>query len=97
MLPFTINVAPLILSLFTSFGILFHDTHMGQAFMNTTVSGYVSEPMLRGEQHTHTETMAENLGRISSTQPRLQTRFTDEKKYISPKKVFLNTTFDGLS
>jgi hypothetical protein len=99
MLPFTINLAPLVLSLFTGVGVLFHDTHLDRALITAPVSGYVAsnEASLRGDDHVHTETVTENLGHLNSAQPRLQTRFTDEKKYLTPRKASLNTTFDGLS
>jgi hypothetical protein len=100
MLPFTINLAPLLLTLVTSFGILMHDARVDRAFASSApISGYVSntENILRNDDHPHTETVIQNLRDATSGQPQLQTRFTDEKKYISPRKVFYNTTFDDLN
>ena len=100
MLPFTINFTPLLLTIVTGLGILTHDSRVDRAFISSApVSGYVtnSENILRNDDHTHTETVVENLRNLSTNQPRLQTRFTDEKKYLTPRKVFLNTTFDDLS
>ena len=99
MLPFTIKITPLFLSLITSFGLLLHDTHMDKTLASAPVTGYVAshETSRRSEDHVHTETVSENLHRLNSTQARLNTRFTDEKKYLTPKRLYFNTTFDGAS
>ncbi len=96
MLPFTINLVPVILSLLTGFSILLHDSRVDRVFSAVPVTGYVSsESALRGEDHIHTETKKNTISRVSvNGSPSLNSRFTDEKKYLTPKKVFHNTTFD---
>ena len=93
----SIKLAPLFLTLLTGFGILLHDTRLSKAFEAVPTQGFVNQISLRGEDHLHTETVVEHVQRSTDGQPRLQTRFTDEKKYLTPRKVFLNTTFDDLN
>ncbi len=98
MSPFPIKLLPVLLSLLTGFGILLHDTRLNKAFEALPGSSYVnSQSTLRGSgnDHIHTETVGESLQRASAAQPLLQSRFTDEKKYLTPRRVFLNTTSDG--
>ena len=98
MSPFIIKLSPLFLTLLTSFGILLHDTRLSKAFEAVPSSGYVNTQVaIRGDDHVHTENITNFVQRESNSQPRLNTRFTDEKKYLTPRKVFLNTTFDGLT
>jgi len=102
MSPFTFattSISSLLLTLITGLGVVIHDTQTDRALVRALTpptEGYIapSDASLRTDnQHTHTETIADNLRNATAAQSRLQTRVTD-KKYITPKKIYMSTTFD---
>lgn len=102
MLASTIKPLVLLLTLVTGIGVLVHDTHVDKASTialtaPVVVAGYGlahSVEFKTNDPHTHVERASESLRRIVTAQPRLHTRFTDEKKYISPKKLPFQTSKD---
>ena len=103
MLAATIKPLALIFTLATGIGVLVHDTHIDKASVVAmsapaaivTTYGLAHVADFKGnDPHTHTETATENLKRMVTAQPRLHTRFADEKKYLTPKKTILNTGDD---
>src|SRR3546814_8642700 len=96
----TLNSLPILLTLVTGFGVMIHDTQLDHATVTaltatsaaaahsgaTSLSG--APDMRLSDQHVHTETIHLNqTHRATNTDPRLQTRDTDIKKYLSTKKL----------
>lgn len=97
----TIKPLALAFTIATGLGVLIHDTHLDKASKVALSApiviasyGLAHSVDLKGTEHTHTETMAENLKRMVAGQPRIHTRFADEKKYVTPKKSINNTRDD---
>lgn len=103
-----INPASLIITLVTGFSVLVHDTKIDKATVTAMSApaivavGYTAaaatyaahEMRITADPHVHVETATENLRRMVADQPRLQTRLTDDKKYLNTKKAFLGNTAD---
>ncbi len=91
MFPILLNPIPLILTISTAFGVLVHDAQLNHVVAAASVPaisvGYVAASDLVhkfADQHTHVERM--NMGRTTSSEPSIQPRNNDEKKYVSQKK-----------
>lgn len=100
-----LNITPLLFTIFTGFGVVVHDTQIDHAAVTaiTSVGAVVVAahstlnvlPDLRPtDQHTHAESVkvTQTLRTLNGLEPRLQTRFNEEKKYIGPKKLIFNTS-----
>lgn len=100
MLKLTVKPLIILFTIATSIGVLVHDTHIDKAStvaltLPVIAVGYGianAVDFKTNDPHTHTETVTENLKRLVTAQPRLQTRFTDEKSYLSNKKLPISTT-----
>jgi hypothetical protein len=101
-----INPASLIITVVTGFGVLVHDTKIDKATVTAlsapaivavgyaTASYAAHEMRITADPHVHVETTTERLRNMVAEQPRLQTRLTDDKKYLNTKKAFLGNTSD---
>jgi hypothetical protein len=97
MIQLLFNPVPLMLSLATMFGLLLHDTQIDRATTIVpariaSVSALESE-LKTNDQHIHAErvSVSENLGQLGNSQPRVQPRNENDKKYVTQKKVTANS------
>jgi hypothetical protein len=88
MLPF-INPLPILITFAALFGVLFHDTqfdHAATAALITPVTvsdfGSIETALRLNDVHIHTERTS-----VSTSQPGLQTRGSEDKKYIVQKRL----------
>lgn len=100
MLPLLINPLSILLTLTTTFGVLIHDTQIDRA---TTAAlalpvafatvGPADLSFKLNDPHLHAERISasQTIQQLSSTQPRVQTRASEDKKYIFNKKFTSNT------
>lgn len=102
MLRIIIKPLALVFTLATTLGVLMHDTRVDKASaialaapaVVATYGVAASTADFRGNEHTHSERATENLKRMVVAQPRLHTRSTEDKKYLTPKKTIYNTGDD---
>ena len=85
------------LSLATMFGLLLHDTQIDRAATIVpariaSVSTFESE-IKTNDLHIHAErvSVSENLGRLGNSEPRVQPRNENDKKYVTQKKFTANS------
>lgn len=99
MFPILINPLPLLLTLTTTFGVLVHDTQIDRATSTAlalpvaiATLGAAEISLKAGEAHVHAErfSFAKNIEQLRFSQPRIQVRSEDEKKYVSVKKFTSN-------
>jgi hypothetical protein len=99
----TFNLIPLVFTLFTGFGVVVHDTQIDHAALNAisaigatsavvliSTGPITNQAELRlGDQHIHTEnvSISQVFRNMNSQQPRLQTKLSEDRKYIIPKKL----------
>lgn len=95
MFPLLINPIPLILTLSTAFGVLVHDTQIDKATatamtMPITIVAYgAADIALKlNDPHVHSERapLSEGVRDLKASQPRVQPRNGDDKKYVTQKK-----------
>jgi hypothetical protein len=100
MFPLLINPLPLLLTLTTSFGVLFHDSQLDRASsiaLSLPVAfaavGSADLSFKLNDPHLHAEriSIAQRFEQLRSSQPRIQTRNSEDKKYISTKKFSSDT------
>lgn len=101
MLQIAIKPLAFIFTIATSVGVLVHDTHIDKASVIALSApaiiasyGLAHGVELKANEHTHSETVSENLKRMVAGQPRLHTRFGEDKGYVTPKKSVFNTSND---
>lgn len=97
----SITILSAVISLLTGASVLFHDSEFDRATLRAidnpkvAVLQQLSEPY-RSNEHSHEESSAEALNSATSIQPSLQTRLAEGKRYLNPKKIYVNTTtYDG--
>lgn len=99
MYPLLINPIPLLLTLSAAFGVLIHDTQVDRAA--STILSTPSAIVSSGEQgifsrmndlHVHSErvSVSQDVDELKTSQPRVQPRDGDDKKYVVQKKSSLN-------
>lgn len=100
MFPLLINPLPILLTLTTSFGVLFHDSQLDRASsiaLSLPVAfaavGSADLSFKSSDPHLHAErvSIAQKFEQLRSVQPRIQTRNGEDKKYISSKKFNSDT------
>lgn len=99
---YALSIKPIVVlfTLLTGFSVLLHDTHVDKASVAaiTVPTAMVSYGIANtveiktNDPHIHTEKVTGNLRHLLTSQPKLQSRFTDEKKYLNPKKASLHST-----
>lgn len=98
MFPFTINPAPLIFTIATTFGVLVHDMQIDRATtlafaLPTAFATFaaVDSVVKSGEQHVHVERIStpHQLANLKMNVPRIQPR-DDDHRYVQSKKAFFN-------
>lgn len=94
MFPYIINPLPIALTLATSFGVLLHDTQLDRATttaltLPAIVAAYGAADigLKLSDGHTHTERVS-----LGASQPRIQPRGHDDKKYMLNKKLHINSS-----
>jgi hypothetical protein len=96
MFPLLLNPLPILLTLTTSLGVVFHDTQIDRASTTAlavpatfATYGTADSAIKLNDPHVHTErfNVADNMQVMrSSDQPRTQVRGEQDKKYISVKR-----------
>lgn len=92
-----------IVSLLTGTSVLFHDTEFDRfttrAIDNPKIAvlQQLAEPYRNNEHSQEQDTIGEALHSVTSSQPRLQTRLAEDRRYLNPKKIYINLTHDDLS
>lgn len=101
-----LNPTALLITALTGVSVLVHDTKIDKATVTALTApaivavGYAAatnasyEVKISSESHVHVEKATENLRRMVAAEPRLQTRNTDDKKYLDTKKASLNNNGD---
>lgn len=100
MFPLLINPIPLIITLSTAFGVLIHDTQIDKATstaltMPALIAAYgAADIALKlNDPHVHNEraSLSEGVRDLKASQPRVQPRNGDDKKYVTQKKSAVTT------
>ena len=96
MYPLLINPLPILLTLMTSFGVVFHDTQIDRASTTAlavpatfAALGATDSTLKLNDPHVHSErfSVSDNMQILRlSDQPRTQVRGEQDKKYVSVKK-----------
>jgi hypothetical protein len=94
-----IKPLPLAITFATLFGVLIHDTQMDKAAITAIVVpsaviagiGFADAALKLNDQHVHTEKV-HVFDTLKTAQPRMQTRFNEDKKYLSSKRQSTNAT-----
>jgi hypothetical protein len=99
MLPLLQTLLPIIVTLTTGMSVLLHDSQFDRAAALSVPVPFSTENisdvalMLR-DQHTHTERMvvSGSASRSMSVSPSIGPRISDDKKYITSKKMSIAST-----
>jgi len=87
------NYLPLLITIFSIFGLMVHDTHVDKAFARvfdqssavvSNDSGFLK--VLHSGEHIHVRSVALDSYRMRTIQPSAQSKSDIEKKYIAAKR-----------